>query len=174
MVFSQKPKYNNMNLADIKLDVPTDFWLVHKKCQPVLALIVHRKNNEFTKLALRESSVTAADQRKTKTATVARERQAVKERARAMAATAVNSVKMQELKIQEKVASEMVASSKQKRAEKKLNLYAQFKDQMSPNEYRRKVRKQLDKMESSSEEDEEDQKLNDEGESDSDNESGNN
>jgi hypothetical protein len=41
-----------MNLADIKLDVPPDFWLAHKKCQQVLALIVlhNHKNKEFTKL----------------------------------------------------------------------------------------------------------------------------
>lgn len=59
-----------------------------------------------------------------------------------MAATAVNSAKMQELKIQEKVAStsKMVASSKQKWAEKKLNLYAQLKTKPSLNSVKAPLR----------------------------------
>lgn len=98
--------------------------------------------------------VTVAEQKKIKTSALYAERKAVKERAQDMNRGVINQAKMQELKIQEKVAGEMVATSKQKRTEKKLNLLAQFKDLMSPGEYKRKVRKQLAKLDSSSSEEE--------------------
>lgn len=150
--FTQKPKFNNMHLADIKKNVPSDFWLVDKSCHAVLCLIVHRKNNEFTKKAMSESAVTVAQQKKGNSNATQKERAAVKERAMVMAKAAVNPAKMKELQIQEKVASEHVATSKQKRIEKKLHLLAKFQAQMSPDEYKRKVRKQLDKLDSSDDE----------------------
>ena len=141
-----------MSIADLKQHMPPGFWLTHKSCVHILSLIVHRKNNEFTKKAMKESQVTTADQKKSKASATEKERQAVKERATAMAQAAVNPMKLEELKIQKKVAGEMVATSKQKRTEKKLDLLAKFKDQMSPTEFKRKVRKQLAKLEDSGDE----------------------
>ena len=76
---SQKPKYNNLSLDDLREEMPARWWL--EKNKHILALKVHRTNNEFTKKVMQESAVTVAAQKKAKASATEKECSAVKERA---------------------------------------------------------------------------------------------
>ena len=137
-----------MDVRDVVKHIPKDFWLTHNKCLYVLTVMCHRRNNEFTCDAGKESSVTVAQQRKKKAARKEEERSAVKTRAldEVRKMKAASPTKAIELGLRKKVIEDTVKMGEVKRIEKKLALLEKFKSSTSTELYNSRVQKCMDQL----------------------------
>eukprot|EP00956_Cyclotella_meneghiniana_P005218 scaffold6502_cov38-Cyclotella_meneghiniana.AAC.5 len=138
-----KPTYNRMDIRDVIKKVPSDFWLTHKNCLYVLTVMCHRHNNEFTTDTGKESSVTVAQQRKSKAKRRDEERDDVKTRAedQIRKMRAASPTKELDMKLKQRMVEDIAKTGEVKRIEKKLALLEKYKSYTSDEVYTSRVNK---------------------------------